>query len=99
MKTLFALLVLAPILMPFAVSAKETLASHRVKATIEDNGNWQLTDNEAGVTWHGEWQHGRMMKVVGSDNSCFIIGENRDGVVQLDCKDLKQISILLSYSQ
>ncbi len=98
MKTLFALLVFATIFVPFAVSARETLASDRVKATIEDNGNWELTDTKVGVTWRGEWQQGRMMKVVGSDNSCFILGENKDGMVQLDCKDLKQISILLFYS-
>lgn len=75
------------------------MSSSRVNATIEDNGNWQLTDNKVGITWHGAWQSGNMMKVVGSDGSCFILGENEDGMVQLDCKNLKEISILLYYSR
>ncbi|MBA3732842.1 hypothetical protein H0W91_00515 [Patescibacteria group bacterium] len=79
----------------FAVAAG--FQSEKVSASIEDNGNWQLTDLQSHVTWHGEWLFGHMMKVSGSDDSCFILGENEKGLVQLDCTNLKEISILIYY--
>ena len=85
------------LLTPFIIHASETVNTGRVQASVQDNGNWDLTDSVTHITWHGEWIAGHLMKVTGSDNSCFVIGENQDGMVQLDCQNLKEISILLSY--
>src|SRR3989344_3259444 len=85
------------LLTPIFIHASESLSTDRVQAKIEDNGNWELTDLVTQVTWHGEWITNHLMKVTGSDNSCFVIGENQDGIAQLDCHNLKEISILLSY--
>ena len=86
------------LLMPLFIHASESVSTNRVQASVQNNGNWELTDTFTNITWHGEWIANHLMKVTGSDNSCFVIGENQDGMVQLDCQNLKQISILLSYS-
>ncbi len=85
------------LLMPFFIHASESVNTGQVQATVQDGGNWELTDSAAQITWHGQWIANHLMKVTGSDNSCFIIGENQDGLVQLDCQNLTEISILLSY--
>ena len=85
------------LLIPFFSLAAESVDTGRVQASVQDNGNWELTDSTTQITWHGEWIANHLMKVTGSDNSCFIIGENQDGMVQLNCQNLQEISILLSY--
>lgn len=98
MKFVYLTAVFVILLIPPLALASETMGNERVLATIEDSGNWQLTDNKVNVTWKGQWINKHLMKVTGSDNSCFILGENENGLVQLDCQDLREISILLSYS-
>ena len=78
--------------------ASESFQTNRVQASVQDNGNWKLTDTLTDITWHGEWIANHLMKVTGSDDSCFVIGENQEGMIQLDCQNLKEISILLFYS-
>jgi hypothetical protein len=82
---------------PLFLYANESVDTGRMQASVKNNGNWELTDSATHVTWYGEWIAPRLMKVTGSDNSCFVVGENEIGMVQLDCRDLTQISILLSY--
>ena len=97
MKYAYIILILVILSTPIFVFAKESLTTGRLQMTFEDNGNWQLTDNQVNITWHGQWIYNNLMKVTGSDDSCFIIGENRDGMVQIDCQNLTEISVLLSY--
>ena len=97
MKSVYIVLILVVLLVPSFAFAQESLATDRLQASFEDNGNWQLTDNQVNITWHGEWITKDLMRVTGSDNSCFIIGQNQDGMVQLDCQNLKEISILFSH--
>ncbi len=91
-------LITALLLMPVLSMAQSTIITPRVQATIKDGGNWELTDTLANVTWYGQWITPGLMKVTGTDNSCFVIGENDTGMVQLNCTNLRQISILLSYA-
>ncbi|MEK9158355.1 MAG: hypothetical protein AAB638_04220 [Patescibacteria group bacterium] len=97
MKFISIILLLIALSVPIFALAQETIETERVQASIQNNGNWELTDTLTQVTWYGEWITENLMKVTGSDDSCFVIGENETGMVQLDCQDLKQISILLSY--
>lgn len=97
MKAVHIAIFLTLILSPFFVLGRESVETERVQASVEENGNWELTDLVANITWQGQWISPVLMKVSGSDGSCFILGENENGLVQLNCHDLKQISILLSY--
>jgi hypothetical protein len=97
MKLTHIILILSVLLTPTLALGNESIATDRLQISIEDNGNWQLTDNLVNITWHGEWITEQLMRVTGSDNSCFIISENQDEMVQLDCQNLKEISILLAY--
>src|SRR5258708_11192486 len=99
MKSAYYILILLAIFTPVLALARESLTTDRFQAFVEDTGNWQLTDNGAHITWQGQWLPGHLMKVTGSDDSCFIIGENADGMIQLDCRDLTQVSVLLSYQK
>lgn len=99
MKFVYIILLLLVMALPQLSFASQTMGNIQVEATIEDSGNWQLTDNKVGTTWTGQWINKNLMKVTGSDDSCFILGQNENGLVQLDCQNLKEISILLYYSK
>lgn len=98
MKFTYIILLLLIVAVPQLSFARQTMGNTQVEATIEDSGNWELTDNKVGITWTGQWINKKLMKVTGSDDSCFILGQNESGLVQLDCQSLKEISILLYYS-
>ena len=97
MKLGYIILIFLALMAPIRVFGQESMRTERVEASIQDNGNWDLTDLLTGITWHGQWISDRLMKVTGSDDSCFVIGENEHGMVQLNCQNLKEISILLVY--
>jgi len=97
MKYIPIILILFTLLSPNLVFGNESIATDRLQISIENDGNWQLTDNLTDITWRGEWITGHLMKVTGSDNSCFFIGENQNGMVQFDCQNLKEVSVLLAY--
>lgn len=85
------------LLAPRLVFGADSLKTDRIEATFEANGNWHLTDLEINVTWRGVWITEDLMKVTGTDNSCFILGQNENGMVEIDCNNLKELSILLSF--
>ena len=93
------ILLLAILVIPTFAFGNQIVQNERITATVLESGNWQLTDLKVNTTWKGVWLSGHLMKVVGSDGSCFIMGENEHGLVQLDCHDLKQLSILFSYQK
>src|SRR5690348_16561064 len=97
MKFISIISMLALLSLPVFVLAEENIQADRMQALIQDNGSWQLTDTLTQITWRGEWITSNLMKVSGSDNSFFVIGEKETGMVQLDCQNLKEISILLAY--
>lgn len=74
---------------------QESLHTEQLEFSLEENGNWTLTDLISKETWRGEWIDIFTMKVTGSDNSCFLITENEHGMVQLDCENMTEISILI----
>lgn len=92
------IILFAALLAPVLALAQDTIITPRVEATIDNNGDWELTDSLSQISWHGQWITATLMKVTGTDSSCFVIGENETGMVQLDCTNLRQISILLSYN-
>ncbi len=96
MKWGFTFSIFLALFAPFGVYAQESLHTERLDISFQDNGNWTLTDRLVGITWHGEWINNQLMRVTGSDNTCFVIGENSHGMVQLDCENLKEISVLLA---
>ena len=81
---------------PTGALALESVAKERIQFSIEDNGNWRLTDSEVDIAWEGEWITPDLMKVTGSDGSCFILVEKEGDMVSLDCSDFTAISILFS---
>lgn len=97
MKYVYITLILLVFLAPVSIFGQESLVTDRLQMTIEDNGNWQLTDLQVNITWRGEWIAERLMKVTGSDNSCFIMSEDQEGLMKLDCQNLEKIDTFLSY--
>ncbi len=97
MKLVSILLLLTAIFLPVFTMGQESLRTDRVQATFQNNGGWELTDTLTGITWYGQWISESLMKVSGTDNLCFVIGKNESGMIQLNCRDLTQISILLAY--
>ena len=97
MKTLCATLAVAFLLAPGSAWAHEALAAGRIQATFEDSGAWEMTDTAVGTTWRGEWLSPALMKVSGTDGSCFILTEYESGLAQLACGDLRKLSILVSH--
>lgn len=81
---------------PFLAFAQESLVTNRLEMSFEEGGNWALTDIQAQITWRGQWISDRLMKVEGTDNSCFIVSEEQGDMVQIDCKNSKKISMLLA---
>lgn len=81
---------------PLSAFAQESLITNRLEMSFEEGGNWQLTDIQAQITWRGQWISDRLMKVEGTDNSCFIVSEEQGDMIQTDCKDVTKISMLIS---
>ncbi|MFZ2500526.1 MAG: hypothetical protein WAW90_00890 [Minisyncoccia bacterium] len=96
MKWGFTISIFLALLAPAGAHAQESLHTERLDASFQDNGDWALTDAFVGITWHGHWINDRLMRVTGSDGSCFILTEHASDMAQLSCEDLTEVSILLT---
>lgn len=73
--------------------ASESYRSDKVYFAFNDNGDWELYDSVNDISYIGEW-HGSLMKVTGSDGTCYWLAETSEGLEQSGC-DLKSVSILI----
>ncbi len=96
MKRVLILIFMCVLAVPAGVFAVETVATERIQFFIEESGNWSLADIETGISWRGEWLTADLMKVSGTDGSCFILTEREGDIVELDCANLTQISVFFS---
>lgn len=98
MKTTIILGIIFTLATPAVVFATESVVTVRVQFSIEESGDWSLSETDSGLAWKGEWFTPDILKVSGTDGSCFMVTERDGNTIQLDCSDLKEISILLSSS-
>ncbi len=96
MKGVMILLVILALTFPVGAFAAQSVITERVQFSIEEDGSWFLADLEAGIFWQGTWITPELMKVSGTDDTCYLLAEKGENMLQFGCPDLTQLSILFS---